>query len=465
MTATAGVSGIEELRAAVRGQVCAAGDLGYDDARRVWNAQIDRHPARVVYCLDAEDVSATVRWARAAGLGLTVRGGAHNASGSAVFDGEVMINLARCNAVEIDAAARIARVGGGALLGQFDAAAQEHGLATPAGVVSHTGVGGLTLGGGLGWLSRDHGLTVDNLLGAEVVLADGSIVRADATEHPDLFWALKGGGGNFGVVTQFEFRLHPVGPIVHFGMLFWGLENAAVGLRACRELAHDLPPGFGFILAGLNAPPAPFVPQEHHFTPGFAAMLVGFSDPEGHAEHVERLREECPPLFDLLTPMPYLALQSMFDEPNAWGSYVYEKGTSLPELTDEAVEILLDRLPRRAAPTSVLMLYLMDGAYCEPAEDATAFGGLRQRHWATFVVGLNHTAATWTAEREWVRGTYDALLPHAMGVGSYVNSMAEADLDAVRAAYGHNYERLGRIKATYDPANVFKRNANIAPAG
>ncbi|HZE65248.1 MAG TPA: FAD-binding oxidoreductase [Sporichthyaceae bacterium] len=457
---------LDTLRAGLRGEVCGPQDAEYDEARRVWNGQIDRHPAAVAFCLDAADVSATIRWARAESIGITVRGGAHNATGAAVWDGELMINLARCNGIEVDPATRIARVGGGALLGDLDAATQAHGLAVPAGVVSHTGVGGLTLGGGLGWLSRDLGLTIDNLLGAEVVLADGSIVEANETEHAELFWALRGGGGNFGVVTRFDFRLHPVGPMIHLGMLFWDLENAADGLRACRELAADLPVGFGFIVGGMSAPPAPVIPVEHHLKPGVLAMLVGYGTPQVHAAQVDRLRSSCPPLFEFVSPMPYVALQQMFDEGNHWGLYIYEKGTSLPELSDGVIDVLVEQLAARSVPTHMVLMYLTDREYCTAAEDATAWGGQRTPYWATFILGINHTEDTWGIGRDWVRATWERLDPLSRGIGTYINSLAdEPDADTLRATFGAKYERLRRIKTTYDPDNVFRRNANITPVG
>lgn len=455
---------LDTLRHELRGEVCGPDDAGYDEARSLWNAQIDRRPLAVAYCLDAADVSAAIRWARAAGVGITVRGGAHNAAGSAVVDGALMINLARCNGATVDPQTRVARVGGGALLGALDAATQEHGLAVPAGVVSHTGVGGLTLGGGMGWLSRDLGLTIDHLVGAEVVLADGSVVRASVSEHPDLFWALRGGGGNFGVVTEFELCCHPAGPMVNFAMLFWAAGDGAAGLRACRELAAQLPAGFGFIIGAMNAPPAPIIPPEHHFAPGFVAMLVGYGNAADHAAQVDRLRASTPPLFEFVTPMPYTALQQMFDEGNHWGLYVYEKGASMPELNDDVIEVLLTQVERRAVPTNMILIYLMDRVYCEAAEDATAWGGSRTPYWATFILGINHTADTWAASRDWVRETHDRLIPHAHGVGTYINSFAEDDLEALRAAYGPKLDRLRGVKGTYDPDNVFRHNANIAPA-
>ncbi len=459
-------AGIDALRSAVKGEVHAPGDPGYDDARRVWNAQIDRRPAGVVMCACAEDVSAALQFARSAGLPITVRGGAHNTSGSAVADDGVMINLSRLNAVEVDAENRRARVGGGALLADLDAATQEHGLATPGGVVSHTGVGGLTLGGGMGWLTRMHGLSIDNLTGAEVVLADGRIVWADEGEHADLFWALRGGGGNFGVVTTFEFALHPVGPMVNLAMFLWEAERGAEALRTIREFVPTLPTENNVILGTMSAPPAPFVPEQHHFAPVVALMLVGFGTPQAHAEQCAQVRAALPPLVEFATPIPYVALQQMQDEGTAWGQLAYEKGTQLPDLTDGVIEVLLDALPRRTSPLSMVLLYRLDAAYSAVGENATAFGSGRSPRYAMFTVGLAHDLPTWTAEREWVRGLWDAMQPHSLGIGDYINNMVEFDEERIIASYGpEKYGRLAGIKAVYDPDNLFRANVNIPPAG
>ncbi len=462
---TQATSIVDDLRSAVRGDVLGPDDAGYDEGRRVWNAQIDRRPAAVVYCTDAAEVAAAIGFARRQGLGISVRGGAHNTSGSAVADGELMINLARMNAVSVDAEARRARVGGGALLSDLDAATQAHGLATPGGMISHTGVAGLTLGGGMGWLTRMHGLSIDNLTGAEVVLADGRIVWADESNNADLFWALRGGGGNFGVVTTFEFRLHPVGPIVNFGLFFWGMDQAEAAMRAMRDFARTLPREFNIIVAGLNAPPAPFVPDEHKFAPGVALLLVGFGSPQAHAEQVERMRTALPPLFEFATPIPYAALQQMQDEGTRWGQFAYEKGTQLPDLTDEVVAVFVERLPHRVTPTSMFLLYLLDEAYCEVADDATAYGSSRERRYAAMIVGLTDSIETWEAEQGWVRSVWEALQPYSLGIGDYINNMVEFEEDRIVASYGpEKYARLAQIKAVYDPQNVFRRNVNIPPA-
>jgi hypothetical protein len=437
----------------------------YDEVRRVWNAQIDRRPAAVVMCESSADVALGLGYARRAGLDVTVRGGAHNTSGSAVKDGGVMLNLSRLNSVQVDPGARRARVGGGALLADLDAATQGHGLATPGGMISHTGVAGLTLGGGMGWLSRRHGLSIDNLVGAEVVLADGTVVHASESEHPDLFWALRGGGGNFGVVTEFEFALHEVGPMVNLGFLFWELERGAEGLRQIRDIVPTLSREFNVLIAVMNAPPAPFVPEEHHFRPGVALLLVGFDSPESHAEAVGRFREGAAPLVEFASPIPYTALQQLVDEPNHWGQCNYEKGTQLAELTDEVIDILVERLPRRTSPTTQVMFYRLDKAYSEVAEDVTAYGGGRSARYAAMLVAVTPDMTAWAADREWVRGLWDALQPHSLGVGDYVNNMVEFETDRIVASYGaEKYRRLSLIKGRYDPANVFRGGANIPPA-
>ena len=248
--------------------------------------------------------------------------------------------------------ARRARVGGGALLADLDAATQAHGLAVPAGLVSHTGVAGLTLGGGMGWLTRKYGLSIDNLVSAEVVTADGRVLRAAADEHPDLFWAIRGGGGNFGVVTSFEFGLHEVDPVVQFGLFFWPLDQGTQALRLAREITTAMPSEINAVFGALNAPPAPFVPEQHHFAPGYGLVLTGFGSAPEHAQLVTQIRESLPPLFDLVTPMPYVELQKLLDEAGAWGFYAYEKGTYIEELSDAVIEVVTEHVPRKNSPMS-----------------------------------------------------------------------------------------------------------------
>src|SRR5436190_20963012 len=281
MTQTVG-DAVDALREAMSGAVLVPGDADYEAARTAWNAAIDRRPGVIARCSDPADVAAAVRFGVENGLEIAVRGGAHGVSGKAVVDDGLMIDLAAMNSVVVDPDSRRVRVGGGALLADMIAATQEHGLATPVGLIGHTGVGGLTLGGGMGWLTRKHGLSIDNLVSAEVVTADGQIRRASEAENPDLFWAIRGGGGNFGVVTEFEFALHPVGPIVQVALLFWDLDRGRDVLRLGEELGGSLPEELNVVIACLNAPPAPFVPAEHHLKPGYALIVAGFGAPEEH---------------------------------------------------------------------------------------------------------------------------------------------------------------------------------------
>ena len=458
--------GIGKLRAVMEGPVIVPGGPGFDDVRRVWNAAIDRSPAVIARCAGAADVAAAVAFARERGLEVSVRGGAHGMTGMAVCDGGLMIDLSLLNAVAVDPAARRARAGGGALLADLDAAAQAHGLAVPAGAISHTGVGGLTLGGGMGWLTRKHGLSIDNLASAEVVTADGRVLRASADEHPDLFWAIRGGGGNFGVVTTFEFALHALDPMVQFGLFFWPLDQGPDALRLIREITAAMPPDINAAPGAVNAPPAPFVPPQHHFAPGYVLLLAGFGGTPEHARLAARIRQALPPLFDLVTPMPYVELQKLLDEASAWGHHCYEKGTYVEDLSDPVIEVITEHVPRKNSPLSHLLFYRLDGAYCQPGDDETAFSGGRTPRYAAFIIGLTSDAGLLAAERGWVRGMWHALRPHAIGSGDgYVNAMAGTSADRLRHSYGPaKYERLAEIKAEYDPGNLFHLNANIQPA-
>ena len=461
MTHTAS-GGIEELRGAMDGPVIAPGDPDFDDGRRVWNAGIDRRPALIARCASAGGVVGAVGLARDRDLEISVRGGAHNSAGTAVCDDGMMIDLSLLSEVTVDPGARRARAGGGALLADLDAATQAHGLAVPAGLISHTGVGGLTLGGGMGWLTREFGLSIDNLAAAEVVTADGRVLRAAEDSNPDLFWAIRGGGGNFGVVTSFEFRLHELDPMVQLGMFFWGIDQGAEGLRLASEITAAMPPGINAVIAALNAPPAPFVPEQHHFAPGYALLLTGFGGAaEQHAQLVAEIRRTVPPLFDLVTPMPFVELQKMLDQANAWGSHAYEKGTYVEDLSDEVIEVVTEQVPGKNSPMSLLLFYRLDGAYSQVGDDETAFSGRRSPRYCTFLIGMAPDADLLAADRRWVRDTWGALRPHAIGSGDgYVNGTADYEKDRVRGSYGaEKYERLAGIKAEYDPGNVFHLNA------
>jgi FAD/FMN-containing dehydrogenase len=419
----------------------------------------------IAQCRSAADVSKAILFAREQGLDIAVRGGAHNPGGSSAVDDGLMIELSQLNEVTVDPEAKRVRVGGGALLGDLDAAAQAYGLATPAGLVSHTGVGGLTLGGGMGWLSRKHGLSIDNLVSVEIVTADGQIRRASEDENPDLFWAVRGGGGNFGVVTEFEFRLHEVGPMVQFGMLFWDLSKGTEMLQLAREVIAKLPPDVNIVPGSVSAPPAPFVPEQHHFQPGYVMVVTGFGSAEEHAQVLAEIRTALPPLFEFAAPMPYTALQQLLDEANAWGFHAYDKGFYLDDLSDEAIQVITENIPRKQSPGSVLLFYRLDQAYSEVAEDATAFSGSRTPGYAGFIIAVCPTPELLEQDKAWVRSFWDALVPHSRGIGSYVNAISDDNVDdRVKASYGAKYDRLAAIKAQYDPDNVFHRNANIKPA-
>jgi hypothetical protein len=457
---------IGALRAVMDGPVLTPGDAGFDDRRRVWNAGIERRPAAIARCASAADVAAAIGHAEQHDMEISVRGGAHNTAGTAVCDDGLMIDLSLLNSVAVDPAARRARVGGGALLADMDAATTAHGLAVPAGLISHTGVGGLTLGGGMGWLSREFGLSIDNLDGAELATAEGHLRRVSADTDPDLFWAIRGGGGNFGVVTSFEFELHEIDPIVQVGMFFWGLDQGPEAMRLASDVTAEMPPGINAVIAAVNAPPAPFVPQRYHLAPGYALLLTGFGATLEHDRLVSRIRRAVPPLFDLIAPMPYVGLQQLLDEANAWGLHAYEKGTYVENLTDEVIDVITEHVPAKSSPMSGAMFYRLDGAYSDVGDDATAFSGGRSPRYGAFLIGLALDADLLAAERRWVRGFWEALRPHAIGSGDgYVNGTSEYSRERVRNSYGAaKYDRLAGIKATYDPDNVFHLNANILPA-
>lgn len=460
-------SRFDDLRAAMSGEVVAPEDPGYDTARVVYNAEIDRRPAVIARCCSAADVSVALGWAVRNAMAVSVRGGGHNFAGSAVVDDAMMIDLSLMREVSVDLETRRARARGGALLSDLDGAAQAHGLVVPAGIIGHTGVGGLALGGGMGWLSRRHGLSADNLVSAEVVLADGQIVRASADEHPDLFWALRGGGGNFGVVTEFEFALHPLHPTIEFALLFWPLGQGRDMLRVARDVLTDMPEDLNILTVALNAPPEPFVPEPYRFQPGYAMMITGFGADVSarHASLVSQIKDTLPPLFDMATPMPYVALQQMFDEANPFGAYWYERAAYITELSEPVIDIVTEYVPRKTSPLSLVFFYPLDAQYCAVGEDETAFGSGRSPRIAVFVIGKTDEMADLPAERAWVRDFHAGLAPVAIGREVYVNALIETDDDQrVRDLYGSKYERLSRIKATYDPGNMFRANANIKPA-
>lgn len=459
---------IREFASRFEGRVLVPGDADYDASRGLWNGAIDRKPAVIARCSDARQVSNVVRFAREADLEIAIRGGGHNYAGTAACDGGMMIHLGDMNGVTVDAAARRVACGGGATWGEVDAATQAHGLATPGGFVSHTGVAGLALGGGVGWLTKLAGLSCDNLLAAEVVTADGRIVRASPRENGDLFWALTGGGGNFGVVTSFEFALHPVGPMVQLGLFFVEVAGGERALKFARDYLGELPENTTwFIAVGLSAPPEPFVPEEHRFKLGHAVIVVGYGSPEEHAKAVGPLRDAIKPLFELVTPIPFVALQQMFNNGAHWGTYAYEKALYLDSLSDPAIVAIGENVPKKKSPMSFAPTFALDGKYRAKADADTAFGGGRSGGYVFNIAAHAPPGAQelYEADRTWVRNFWDAMRPHARGSGSYVNFIADAEEDRVKAAYGpEKYARLAEIKRRWDPDNAFHLNANIKPA-
>lgn len=457
---------IESLQAQVHGPILTPADgAAYDRARSVWNGAIDHRPAVIARCVDAGDVAAAIAFARDAGLEISVRGGAHNFGGAAVGDDGVTIDLSAMHEVTVDPATRRARCGGGTTWAQLDAATAVHGLATVGGTISHTGVGGLTLGGGFGWLTPLYGLACDNLLSAQLVTADGRRVRVAADEEPELFWALRGGGGNFGVVTEFEFQLHEMSSPVWLAFLFYDLDRGAEALALAGQVIADLPANFGALTVALNAPPAPFVPERHHLAPGYALLLAGFGGQAEHTRLVDEVRAAVPPLFETVLPLPYPELQRMIDDTAPWGIQAYEKSLYLPGMSAAAVSVFCEHVPRKSSPMSLVPILPMTGAFTATADEDTAFGGSRA---AGLLVNLGAIAPTpelLATDTEWVRALWAELLPHATDPGGYVNFMNDYDFDRVRASYGATkYQRLAKVKATFDPNNVFHRNPNILPA-
>jgi FAD/FMN-containing dehydrogenase len=446
------------------GELVTPGDSTYEQARRVWNGSIDRWPAAVARCRDGDDVAAVVTSATRLELPLSVRGGGHSVAGHSTCDDGVVLDLSPIRQVAIDPRTRRARVSGGALLGDLDEAAQKHGLAVPAGQVSHTGVAGLTLGGGVGYLMRPLGLTIDSLRSASVVTAAGEQVTASEDENPDLFWALRGGGGNFGVVTEFEFDLHRVGPLIYAGVLVFPLARGGEVLRASRALMADAPDELTIHEVLITLPHHPPFPTELQGTKAAMLVVAHLGTEEQARADVAPLRE-LGPSFDLLGSMPYLALQTMIDEDTRHGLGHYSKSHWLAGFDDELIDLLVERLGRATSPMSHLITARMGGAVERVPADATAFR-YRSASNLLWVIALWEDATDAGGEhRAWVNEVMDAAAPFSTGAG-YVNAI-EGDEDAARVqdAYGEDtYARLRQVKRRWDPENVFRLNANIPPA-
>ena len=461
-TATTAATARQEL-SDFQGSLIGPDDGAYEEARSVYNAMIDKRPALIARPADRDDVANAVRFARDHGLLLAIRGGGHNGAGLGTCDGGVVIDLSAFKAIEVDPNARTVRVGGGCTWGEVDGATGEYGLATPSGIISSTGVGGLTLGGGLGHLTRGFGLTIDNLLEAEMVLASGESVRVNANEHPDLYWAIRGGGGNFGIVTSFLFRLHPVGTIVG-GPTFWPAERGAEVLSAYREFLPNAPRELGAFFAFHIVPPAPPFPEALHLQPvsGVVWCYVGSEDDAAKAM-APLLDNVSEPLMHGVQPMPHAILQSAFDGLYPAGDQWYWRADFVNEIPDEAVDIHARFGTSLPTMQSTMHMYPIDGAAhdVDPSETAWAY---RDATYGSVFAGVDRDPGNAGKIREWSIGYHEALHPYSAG-GAYVNMMMDEGEERVRASYGDNYDRLARIKRDYDPHNLFRVNQNIRPAG
>lgn len=452
---------IDGLRGRFRGALLRPHEEGYDEARRIWNGAIDRRPALIARCAGADDVVTAVRFAREQDLLISVRGGGHAVAGHAVCDDGIMIDLSLMKTVRVDPMARTVRAAGGMLWGELDRATQPFGLATTGGIISHTGIGGLTLGGGLGHLMRKHGLTVDNLLSVDLVTAEGERRHVSAETAPDLFWGLRGGGGNFGITTALEYRLHPVGPLVLGGPIFWRLADAPRVLRFIRDFAPTAPDELGISIAAMKAPPMPFLPREEYGQPVLGLVLLWAGDPAEGEKAIAPLRAVGAPLADVVRLVPYVALQSMLDGGAPHGRHYYWKGHRIPVLSDAVIDTIVERVETMTSPFSQIGGWAVGGAVSRIDPASTAVGARE----TGFEINI---AAAWPpsdpdSERHiaWVREGWEALRPH--GVGVYANFLSDEGAEGLEAAYRGRLQRLTALKTRYDPENVFRLNANIAP--
>jgi FAD/FMN-containing dehydrogenase len=454
---------VDRLKEEFVGELAAPGDQEYDSLRRVFNGMIDRRPAVIARSTSTADVVAAVNYGREHGLPIAVHGGGHGVAGHAVCDGGVMIDLRPMQAIEIDPRRRTARAQAGLRWREFDAATQEHGLAVTGGRMSTTGIAGFTLGSGSGWLERKFGLSADNLLSAEVVLANGDVVNASEEENPDLFWGLRGGGGNFGVVTTFEFRLHAVGPIVLGGMVMHPGPRAREVLHFFREFMAQAPDEVGAAVALLTAPPEPFVPEPARGKPAVGIVVCYAGELEEGERALAPLREFGPPAVDLVQAMPYAAVQQLIDPAAPWGMQNHWGGDFLSELSDDAIEVFCSAAAVAPSPLSIILIVPGGGQISRVANDAMAIG---QRHapWNTHLIGMWSDPAESTRNVAWVRELRAASAPYTTG-RAFLNFIGDEGEQRVRRAVGdERYERLQAIKDRYDPQNVFHLNQNIRPS-
>ena len=455
-----GRQAVEQFKASLRGETLGSSDDGYDEARKVWNGMIDKRPALIVRCVGVADVISAVRFARDHELLVSVRGGGHNVAGSAVCDGGLVIDLSPMKGVQVDPVRRTARAQAGVTLGELDHETQAFGFAVPAGIVSTTGIAGLTVGGGFGWLNRKYGLTCDNLLSADVITADGRMVTASPEENSDLFWGIRGGGGNFGIVTSFEYQLHPVGPTVLAGLVVYPMAKAPELLRFYRDFVDDGPDELTAIPALRIAPPAPFLPEHVHGKP-IVAVFVCYCGPVEEGERVLRpLRGFGPPLADVIAPKPFIMHQAMLDPMQPPGRNYYWKSDDLHELTDPAIDTIVAHSEAITSPHTIAPIFQLGGMASRVAEDATAYSHRN----AAYALNCNAAWVEGEPDRhiQWARDFSTAM--QAFSAGVYVNFLGDEGKERARAAYGDaKFGRLVALKIKYDPTNFFRLNQNIRP--
>jgi len=451
---------IDILKSSVRGQILTPGDAGYDEARQIYNGMIDRRPALIVRCVDVADVIASVNYAREQNLPLAIRGGGHNGPGLALVDDGLVIDLSLMKGIRVDSAAGTVRVEGGCVWGDVDHATHPFGMAVPSGFISTTGVGGLTLGGGVGYLTRGYGLTIDSLLGVDIVLADGRLVTANANENADLFWAVRGGGGNFGVVTSFLFKLRPVS-MVYGGPIFWPLDQADTVMKKWRDFIMTAPENISGWFGFHYVPPVDMFPQEHHLKKVCMVTWCYTGDMSRAEEVFKPIREFAPPLMDYAGPIPWPVLQNLFDFIYPKGLQWYWRADFVKDISDDAVKLHLKYAEQLPTGHSTMHLYPINGRAHQVGRNDTAWS-YRDANFAQVIVGVDPDPANNSRMIQWAQDYWDALHPYSAG-GAYVNMMMDEGEDRVKAAYRENYDRLAKIKAKYDPHNLFHVNQNIKP--
>jgi FAD binding domain/Berberine and berberine like len=452
---------VDDIQTSFRGELVRPGDPGYEGHRKVWNGSIDRRPALIARCTGVADIRAALRLAHSQDLLVAVRGGGHSFPGLSVCDDGLLIDLAPMKGIRVDPEARTARVQAGVLLGELDRETQEYGLAVPSGIVTHTGVAGLTLGGGIGWVMRKYGLTIDQLLSVDMLTAGGDLVRASKEQNADLFWGIRGGGGNFGIVTEFEFRLNPVGPYVMAGPVFWPMEHAPEVLRFYRDWIEDCPDELMTIAVQRRAPALPVVPPDlvgKHVV----AIVACYAGPVEDGERIlAPLKKFGSPVLDLCRPKPFLEHQKMFDPSFPHGWHYYVRSCDVSALTDEVIDIAVEHGTQITSPVTGIALWQMGGAVRRIRDSDTAFNG-RQAGFTFNINGNSKTAEGFDAERSWARNYWSALAPHHTSV--YINFLMEEGEDRVRQAYGDaKYDQLKALKRKYDSTNFFTLNQNIKP--